>query len=302
MKEYIFRVILLGTLVCATLVVSGVASSKEPGIRQPIVTLQVAGISYVVYAKTSMQELGLSDAEPQSEIKPTNGLVIVSLPKRNVSIVHDGTKESVALSGELVGQAPNEAGLALGPLDRTVPSADTPLTADMTIEIVRVSQEERTEQTPIPFQVTAHNNPDMLWGTKKIVQKGAKGVREERVLVLAENGETVERTVLSSQTITPPKEQIEEVGTKIIVGKTVEGIGSWYSFRKGMFAASTIFPRGTFLRVTNLENGKRVLVQVNDYGPTTPGRVIDLEAAAFMALGKPLWQGLMRVRVEEILQ
>jgi len=54
---------------------------------------------------------------------------------------------------------------------------------------------------------------------------------------------------------------------------------------------------GTRLRVTDLENGRSVVVTVNDRGPFAPGRVIDLSWAAARALGM-LKRGLARVRVE----
>src|SRR5215470_3221843 len=43
-----------------------------------------------------------------------------------------------------------------------------------------------------------------------------------------------------------------------------------------MTAASLTIPLGTYVKVTNLHNGKAVVVKVNDRGPVVPGRIIDL--------------------------
>jgi rare lipoprotein A len=50
-------------------------------------------------------------------------------------------------------------------------------------------------------------------------------------------------------------------------------------------AAHKTLPLPSFARVTNLANGKSVVVRVNDRGPFHPGRVIDLSYAAAVKLG-----------------
>ena len=47
-----------------------------------------------------------------------------------------------------------------------------------------------------------------------------------------------------------------------------------------MTAAHRTLAFGTMVRVTNVENGKSVVVRINDRGPFVPGRVIDLSPAA----------------------
>ncbi|MCU0807501.1 MAG: septal ring lytic transglycosylase RlpA family protein [Candidatus Contendobacter sp.] len=60
-------------------------------------------------------------------------------------------------------------------------------------------------------------------------------------------------------------------------------------------AAHRSLPLGTRARVTNLRNGKAILVKINDRGPYHGGRVIDLSRAAarHLAMG-----GIGRVRIE----
>ena len=50
--------------------------------------------------------------------------------------------------------------------------------------------------------------------------------------------------------------------------------------QKDMTAAHPTLPMGTKAKVTNLENGKKVDVRINDRGPYADGRVIDLSGAA----------------------
>ena|SRR5579863_1934910 len=77
------------------------------------------------------------------------------------------------------------------------------------------------------------------------------------------------------------------------------GIASWYGHHwqgrrtasgarfddRKFTAANLSLPFKTKARVTNLANGRSVVVVVNDRGPYKPGRVIDLSAGAARALG-----------------
>lgn len=49
-------------------------------------------------------------------------------------------------------------------------------------------------------------------------------------------------------------------------------------------AANRSLPLGTFARVTDLDNGRAVIVKINDRGPYTRGRIIDLSPRAAEAL------------------
>jgi rare lipoprotein A len=63
-------------------------------------------------------------------------------------------------------------------------------------------------------------------------------------------------------------------------------------------AASRDLPLGSTARVTNLENGKSVDVEINDRGPYVRGRVIDLSKRAARVLGIGEREGLARVIVQ----
>lgn len=62
-------------------------------------------------------------------------------------------------------------------------------------------------------------------------------------------------------------------------------------------AAHMTLPFGSMVRVTNVANGKSVLVRVNDRGNFPRGRVIDLSKAAFSSIGN-LRSGLIKVKLE----
>jgi rare lipoprotein A len=104
---------------------------------------------------------------------------------------------------------------------------------------------------------------------------------------------------------------LKEAGTSAIV---IKGKASWYSQRDPGILLTTanmeIFndsqltcamwdmPFNTILKVTNLENGKSVVVRVNDRGPARRlNRTIDLTKTAFSRIAD-LEKGLAEVSVE----
>ena len=67
--------------------------------------------------------------------------------------------------------------------------------------------------------------------------------------------------------------------------------------KEAMTAAHKDLKFGTRVRVTNPENGRSVVVRVNDRFPGTKGRIIDLSEAAFRRLA-PLERGVIDVEIE----
>jgi rare lipoprotein A len=62
-------------------------------------------------------------------------------------------------------------------------------------------------------------------------------------------------------------------------------------------AAHRDLPFGTRIRLTNLDNGRTVVVRINDRGPYADGRIVDVSWAAARELGM-LRSGVARVRLE----
>jgi rare lipoprotein A len=67
--------------------------------------------------------------------------------------------------------------------------------------------------------------------------------------------------------------------------------------KNALTAAHRSLPFGTRLRVTNLENGKSVIVVVNDRGPFAHGRILDLSEAAAREIGM-LGTGTAKAKIE----
>lgn len=64
-------------------------------------------------------------------------------------------------------------------------------------------------------------------------------------------------------------------------------------------AAHKKLPFGTEVKVTNVKNGKSVIVRINDRGPFVRGRIIDLSRSAFNTIGDTS-AGVIDVKVEVV--
>lgn len=103
-------------------------------------------------------------------------------------------------------------------------------------------------------------------------------------------------------TVSKPKKNYAENGVASWYGRKFHkrrtSSGERYNMYK-LTAAHKTLPFATRLRVTNLNNGKNVIVKVNDRGPFVSHRIIDLSYAAAKKIGM-VNQGLVKVKVETV--
>ena len=97
----------------------------------------------------------------------------------------------------------------------------------------------------------------------------------------------------------------------LALAESEEGVASYYADslqgnltaseepydKDAMTAAHRTLPFGTKVKVSNLDNGKSVVVIINDRGPHVQNRLIDVSGAAARQLGL-LDSGTARVRIE----
>jgi rare lipoprotein A len=99
------------------------------------------------------------------------------------------------------------------------------------------------------------------------------------------------------------------------IGMKERGIASWYGddFHGWVTASGEIYdmhtltaahrtlPLGTIVRVTNVVNGRNVVIRINDRGPYVNGRILDLSYAAAKRLDM-LHDGISAIQLEVVGQ
>jgi len=133
-----------------------------------------------------------------------------------------------------------------------------------------------------------------------IASLGAGAASGPSSLEAAKVTKPVVRTTSGHTTRKPKKPQPYQTGTASWYGEYFQGketaSGEPYDMLD-FTAAHPSLPLGTFVKVTNLKNGKVVVVRINDRGPVVNGRIIDVSYNAARALGFKE-RGIQRVRLD----
>jgi len=234
-----------------------------------------------------------------STVYPGMQVNIRRATKIRVSV--DGQTKNFFTLTKTVGNAIIDSRISLGEDDLVNPKQSVLLQNDLQISITRVDIKEETLQKPIDFKIIPEEDDSLGWRIKKIKQKGEKGIKEIRYKVVSHDDKENSRKVLEENIIQKPTPEIIVQGTYIKLGKAAKGDASYYASGWGELNASRSIPRGGFAKVTNLDNGKSVVVKINDYGPRSPALIIDLSYASFSKIGD-LGQGILHnIKVEQVL-
>lgn len=253
----------------------------------------------------ALSELGVppgSDdfVSPSAAEAVQSGMSVVLRNAVHVLAKADGRKRDIVSSAPTVGDLVREAGIKVGPKDRIVPAPDSTPVPGMTVRVVRVVDRIEEKRTAVPFAHREVKDAKLEKGLKRVVQRGAEGVRVRRYETTLEDGKPVVRRLIAQRMARSPKDELVRVGTGQPVfkghGNAQEGLASWFS-AEGLSAAHRSLPRGTVVKVTNLASGRSVNVVIRDRGPFVDGRVIDLSQAAFSEISS-LGAGTVRVKIE----
>lgn len=224
--------------------------------------------------------------------------------EKTVKLTIADEKQELKTYGDSLGTIFAEAGIELDNDDLITPSKNTIVNRDLEAEIVKVEIKEERETKKIDFETVKKDDPETSYLKKFTKIEGEYGEKEIVYEISYHNGKEVDREKVDEIITKEPVDKVVVQGTRMKLGKADKGRASWYANPGTMACASTAHPRGSYLKVTNLDNGKSAIVKVNDYGPDQgihPDRIIDLGKDAFGKIAS-LGAGTARVKVERILE
>ena len=118
------------------------------------------------------------------------------------------------------------------------------------------------------------------------------------------SGDKIRRETIAAKIQVPKEEpsvidKLNDVASNTVRRFSQTGVASWYGRQfhgrktasgetfdmNGLTAAHRSLPLNCYIRVTNKNNGKSVIVKVNDRGPVHGNRVVDLSYGAAKSLG-----------------
>ncbi len=252
-----------------------------------------------------LKRVGISYTEedeliPSKETRLTPNMLISLVSAKKYSITTKNEKLEGKTTLRTVGQLLDKQGVSLGKNDLVTPGTEKALTGNIHISVIQVNIRSEVIHKPIAFEVQESKDATLSWRKRLVTQKGEKGIRELTYEVISHDGKEIKRTLVENTIAKEPLPEIATQGTKVEVGKKHTGLGSWYSFTGTLSAANPWLPIGSYVRVTNTENGKSVIVRINDRGPFGKNRIIDLDRVAFEKIAS-IGSGIIPVEVEEII-
>ena len=212
----------------------------------------------------------------------------------------DGLRRDIVSSADTVQHLLEQADISIGSKDYVYPlRASVPYDGE-SIRVVRLRYINETVNVSLPYSYVTRHDSSMASGTSEVIQQGREGLELDTYSVLLEDGRRVSSSLVGTQIVRHPRDYIVREGTKApeftATGGSQTGDASWFT-ADGMVAAHRTLPIGSTVKVTDLDNGKSVVVRINQRGPYVDGRIIDLSNEAFEQLA-PLGQGTIRVRVD----
>ncbi|MBP8974723.1 MAG: DUF348 domain-containing protein [Anaerolineae bacterium] len=141
-----------------------------------------------------------------------DGLIIAIERSVPLTVIADGQTLATRALGPTVGDALAQVGVAPADLDTTIPPLETPLTAGMTIRVVRVSEDLTTQDEPIPFTTITRLDSTLDAGQERVIQEGADGLRRLQIRERSEDGRVMGRETVAEWIVATPIPRIVAQG------------------------------------------------------------------------------------------
>lgn len=221
-------------------------------------------------SEAGIEVFGSDGVEPPlgSWLQP--GMLIQVNRSFPLTISADGRIIQIRSHNSTVREVLAEAGIGLVGFDYTLPALDQPVKPNDTIQIIRVTEDFRLIDEPIPFQTLWQASGELDLDTTAVVSNGLPGIKRQRIRVRYENGVEVSQTVDGEWVAQQPINQVIGYGTKI-----------------NIHTIST--PEGP------LEYWRVVRMRVTSYTAASSGKTADHPQYGITASGVPAGTGVVAI-------
>lgn len=270
---------------------------NDNGFKKEFKTSALKIENFFQEEKISLNEKDLIYPDKSSILLPNSIIEIQRAKKIIVSV--DKEKKDLYGFKKTVGEIILENNLDIREEDIVKPERNIFAYNNQEVKITRVEIKEEIIKKNIDFNVIEKEDDKLSWRTKKVEVEGEKGTKEIRYEVAYHDNKEVSRKIKETVVTKEPVDKVITQGTYVKVGKAHTGLASWYAHTGTMAAANPWLPMGSYVKVTNKDTGKSVIVKINDRGPFGPNRIIDLDKVAFEKIAS-LGQGVANIKMEEI--
>ena len=220
----------------------------------------------------------------------TNNLRVEIISAYDIIINVDGEEKAVQTTVKTVGDVLNEQGITLDEDDEVSPAADTVLTNNLVIEVLRVEYVTRETQEKIPFTTEKVNSSAMTKGTEKVSQKGVDGVKTFTYTDKVVNGVVESSELVSEEVTKEPVKQIIKVGT--LVKQTSKKLGNNKIEKNGNPISELELPSKYSIGDNNVPTEYKYTIKGRGAAYCIPGGIT--------ATGRPVKPGYIAVNPKQI--
>lgn len=217
------------------------ALSKKVTIRDIDKEITITTMSFKVKGAVKKADVTLGkydEIRPKGDVKLQDGMVINIKRAFPVAINVDGKKLEVETAYDKVGEVLKQYNIKLEDKDRSEPSLDQTISANDTINIIRVKEEIAKEEVDIPFKSIIKYNDDMATGKIKKINEGKNGRKEVEYRIVYENGEEAVKEVLNEKVLEEPIDELVEKGSEKYL---VASRGKVVRYKKALVMSSTAY-------------------------------------------------------------
>jgi len=166
----------------------------------------------------ALAQLAMTDTAPAAASRgsrvPLAGMALPVVTAKTVQINDGGVMRTVHLAAPNVADLLDAAGMPLQQSDKVMPSASTPVTDGMQIEVTRIRMEKVTERVPLPPAAHRVEDPEMNVSRRIVEDPGSPGTQDVTFAVAKVNGVETGRLPVANTVITPARDAVLRVGTK----------------------------------------------------------------------------------------
>ena len=220
----------------------------------------------------------------------TNNLRVEIINAYDIIINVDGEEKSVKTTSKTVGELLTEQGITLDEDDEVSPTADTVLTNNLVIDVLRVEYVTRETEEKIPFTTEKVNSSALNKGTEKVSQKGADGVKTTTYKDKVVNGAVESSELVSEEVTKEPVKEIIKVGT--LVKQTSTKLGNNKIEKNGNPISELELPSKYTIGKNNVPTEYKYTIQGRGAAYCIPGGIT--------ATGRPVKPGYIAVNPKQI--
>ncbi len=179
--------------------------------------------TYWTYATTVagiVSNLGLSESTirvslDQKTDVPRQGLTLEIETGHDVTVTANGQTQNLHAFGE-VRHALDDLNLVWDGDDIVTPAADSALSDNLTITLVKVDQVTVTREVVIDYATESTEDPEATKGKVTVTTAGVAGAKTQTVVQTLHDGQVVSEEVTAEQVTREPVTQVQTVGTKVV--------------------------------------------------------------------------------------